>query len=56
MWLRVLGWPHYEKDDGSAGRVPLHHTSNKCWLYWACPTQHRFVMLVKMFNILDIFC
>ena len=35
------------KDDGSAGRTPLHRRTSKRWLYWACPTQRNEVMLVK---------
>ncbi|TYK02787.1 RVT_1 domain-containing protein/zf-CCHC domain-containing protein/RVP_2 domain-containing protein [Cucumis melo var. makuwa] len=35
------------KDDGSAGRTPLHRRTSKRWLYWACSTQRNEVMLVK---------
>ena len=38
----------------SARRAPLHRKASKCWLYWTCPTQCRFVMLVKMFNIVNM--
>ena len=41
--MRVLGEPHYIVE-----LVTL--------LYWVCPTQRRFVMLVKVFDILDMPC
>ncbi|TYJ98800.1 uncharacterized protein E5676_scaffold1625G00140 [Cucumis melo var. makuwa] len=46
------GGPHYDKDDGNAVRAPLHRRTSKRWLYWACPTPRRSVMLVKTFDVL----
>ena len=43
MLLWVLDRPHYDKDDVGAGWTSLHRKANKCWLYWPCPTQHRYV-------------
>uniref|UniRef100_A0A9I9E9G0 Uncharacterized protein n=1 Tax=Cucumis melo TaxID=3656 RepID=A0A9I9E9G0_CUCME len=35
----------------SVGRAPLHRRTSKRWLYWACPTPRRSVMLVKTFDV-----
>ena len=45
----VLGRLHYDKDDGSVGWASLHRRTCKRFLYWVCPTQSRFVTLVKIF-------
>uniref|UniRef100_A0A9I9EEQ9 Uncharacterized protein n=1 Tax=Cucumis melo TaxID=3656 RepID=A0A9I9EEQ9_CUCME len=37
------GRSHYDKDDGSSRRAPLHRRTSKRWLYWACPTPRRSV-------------
>ena len=45
----VLDGSHYDKEDGSVERARPHRRASKRWLYRVCPTQRRFVMLVKIF-------
>lgn len=48
--------PHYDKDDRSVERTPLHCKISKRWLYWKCPTPLIDVMLVIQFYKHEMSC